>query len=97
MAKATSTDTSTPRQTRPRKSAAEKAQIEFEKATKRATTAGERVTQAQTAVQDAVAEQEAAQRFLDYVSRNPDLPQQDVPGEAPVEDGADQNAVTQPA
>lgn len=85
----------TPRQTRPRKSAAEKAQAEYEKAVSRSTKAGERVAKAQAEVQAAVDEQTAAQRFLDYVSANPDLPPQTGDGES-AEAEADAQ-VTEPA
>jgi hypothetical protein len=94
MARAES-NTAAPRATRPRKTAAEKAQIEFDKSTARLAKAGEAVTKAQEAVETAKVELAEAQAQHDYVSRNPALPPQAATeeGTQPVEDGA----VTPPA
>lgn len=60
--------------TRPRKTAAEKAQADLDKATKRLETAQARLSKVQGTIDAAETEVFEAQRQLDYVSRNPALP-----------------------
>ena len=82
MARATSTETVK----RPRKSAAEKAQADLDKATKAHEKAVERREKLVTQIDAARAEVVETERYLDYVSRNPALPAQDA-GEPQPEEG----------
>jgi chromosome segregation ATPase len=80
MAKAASTDT--PRQTRPRKTAAQRAQAEVDKAqksldqaNKRLEKATERQSKLANDVAEAQAEAQSAQQTLDYAAMHPALQQ----------------------
>lgn len=64
----------TPKVTRPRKSPAERAQADFDKAQKAAVKANERLQKANEEAQAAQAEVDRANRYLTYAQQNPDLP-----------------------
>lgn len=76
MARNTTTDTAetTEKVTRPRKSPAEKAQQQYDKASAQLNRAQDRLAKLQAQLNEAQAEVVRAERQLDYTSRNPDLP-----------------------
>jgi hypothetical protein len=91
MAKATETVEKTTRQ---RRDPAQRAQADYDKAVKAHEKAQDRLQKLQDGINDASAEVERTQRYLDYASRNPDLPAQEpADEEAPGEPAS----VTEPA
>lgn len=85
MAKATSSDSTA---TRVRRSPAERAQADLDKAQKAVDKATARVQKLGQDLTEAQGEQNRSQKFLDYAKANPDLPDQGVSGE----DGVGENA-----
>jgi hypothetical protein len=91
MAKATETVEKTTRQ---RRDPAQRAQADYDKAVKAHEKAQDRLQKLQDGINEASAEVERTQRYLDYASRNPDLPAQpSVDGDVPQSDAS----VTEPA
>jgi peptidoglycan hydrolase CwlO-like protein len=89
MAKATETVEKTTRQ---RRDPAQRAQADYDKAVKAHEKAQDRLQKLQDGINEASSEVERTQRYLDYASRNPDLPAQEA-GDAPQPDAS----VTEPA
>jgi hypothetical protein len=70
-----SDSTSTP-VTRQRKTPAERAQLDYDKAVKQRDAAQAKLTKAQESIDSLSAEVDMATRYVDYASRNPNLPAQ---------------------
>lgn len=86
MARTESTPTPAGKGTRPRKSAAEKAQIELDAATKHRDTIATKLEKAKPAVVALEAELQQANQLVDYLAKNPLLPQPVAEGETPADD-----------
>lgn len=89
MARTASNESTTERQTRPRKSAAQKAEADYKAAVKTRDHAQKKLAKLEEGVAPAREAFEAAQRRVDYLGKNPDLPEGTV--EQPVQPADEQD------
>jgi DNA repair ATPase RecN len=75
--------TGTPVKTRTRKSPQDIAVAELEKAEKRLEKAQDSAEKWEEKLEEAIAERDRAQRYVDFLRQNPDLPQTDSPDTPP--------------